>query len=280
MTEPKRRNGYYFYKVMQLPAVSTILKSAGNSEGLIHWACKQGGLGVIWGLTKLKDHTSLSERLKSPACIEWAIEQAKAGLAAEGDRVKDFGSRVHAGIEARLERTDIDISGWTPEEKIALETFEKFYAEVGFDPISVETSVFSSKYGFAGRLDLVAEVSEDQAEKIRPYLTRSSDDIEAGLLITDFKTGNMYPKSQSVQLAAYRQAYNETYQRNCSGGLIIQIAREEPDQIKCHYFSSESLDEAFSCGLMPARQAWLFFDAPKWFLKQVTETQKLKAVGE
>lgn len=280
MTEVKRRNGYYFYKGMQLPSVSTILKSAGNSEGLIHWACRQGGLGVIWGLSKIKDPSSLGQRLQSPACIEWAIEQAKAGLASEGDRVKDFGSRVHGGIEAHLNMNDLDTSAWTTEEKTALETFRNFYAEVGFDPISVEVSVFSPQFGYAGRLDLVAEVTEEQAEKIRPYLTRSSDDIEPGLLITDFKTGNMYPKSQSVQLAAYRQAYAETNNRKCTGGLIIQIAREEPDQIKCHYFNAESLDEAFQCGLMPARQAWLFFDAPKWFLKQVTETKKLKAVGE
>lgn len=278
MTEIKRRNGYYFYKGMQLPSVSTILKSAGNSEGLIHWACRQGGLGVIWGLSQVKDHQKLKEKLQSPSCVEWAIEQAKKGLASEGDRVKDFGTRVHYGIESRLNHKDIDIMGWSEDEKTALKTFEEFYSAVGFDPISVETSVYSPQYGYAGRLDLVAEVNEQQADAIRPYLTRSSDDIKPGLLMSDFKTGSMYYKSQAVQLSAYKQAYLETYKRQCTGGLIINIAREEPDRVKCHYFSAGTLENAFTQGLLPARQAWLYFDAPQWFFKQ--EQQHLKAVGE
>lgn len=266
--EVKRRNGFYPYKGFQLPSVSIILKSAGSSEGLIYWGCKQGGLGVIWGLSKLKDLDSLKEKLGSPACIEWAVEQAKQGLAAEGNRVKDFGSRVHSGIEARLKIQELDQSEWTEEEKTALKTFENFYQEVGFDPFSVETAIYSVEHRYAGTLDLVASFSPSQADLVRPYLTRSSSDIEEGLLICDFKTGAMYPKSQSVQLAAYARAYLETYGRKCTGGLIINIHREEPEKIKCHYFSKEELDEAFNEGFLSGLQVWKFFDAPKWFHNQ------------
>lgn len=281
MTEPKRRNGYYFYKGRQLPSVSTVMKSAGNSEGLIQWACKQGGLGVIWGLSKINNAEALKERLGSSECLEWAIQQARNGLASEGNRVKDFGSRVHAGIESRLKRLDMILEGWGEEEKTALDTFEKFYAEVGFDPIAIEATIFSDIYSYAGRLDLVAEVTQEQAELIRPSLTRGSDDIEPGLLITDFKTGSLYPAKHAVQLAAYRQGYEETYQRKCAGGLVINIERENPGEIKCHYFSSAELDRAFEQGFIPAYRTWMYFDAPKWFLKQenetITETEKLIA---
>lgn len=281
MTEPKRRNGYYFYKGRQLPSVSTVMKSAGNSEGLIYWANKLGGLAVIWALAKLQNAEALKERLGSSNCLEWAIQQARNGLESEGNRVKDFGSRVHGGIEARLKRLDMTLEGWGEEEKTALETFEGFYSEVGFDPISIEAPIFSELYGYAGRLDLVAEVAAEQAELIRPGLTRGSDDIEPGLLICDFKTGSLYPRTHAVQLAAYSQGYEETYGRKCTGGLVINIARENPTEVKCHYFSGQELGRAFDQGFIPAYRTWLYFDAPKWFLKQenetVTEKQKLIA---
>lgn len=273
--EMKRRNGYYFYKDRQLPSVSTILKSAGNSEGLVHWACKQGGLGVIWGLSKIKDAQSLSERLGSPSCIEWAVENAKMGLEAEGNRVKDFGSRVHKGIECHLKREDLDISEWTEEEKTALESFQKFYAHVGFDPIAVETPIYSEECGYAGRLDLVAEVNKEQVEKLRTYLTKSSPDIIPGLLICDFKTGKMYPRTQGVQLAAYSTAYAETFNRKCNGGLIINIERDAPDKVRCHYFRDIDLIDSFFFGFKPAYDVWMYWDAPRWFQQQEEELEAI-----
>lgn len=282
MASNSRKNGYYFYKDRWLPSVSTILKSAGSSEGLIKWGAKQGGLGVIWGLSKIKDAQALSEKLGSPSCIEWAAESALAGLEAEGNRVKDFGSRVHHGIECRLKHTDIDLFDWNDEEKTALESFDNFYANVGFYPISIETTVYSGEYGFAGRLDLVAEINESQAEKLRPYLMKSSPDIQSGLLISDFKTGSLYVQSQSVQLAAYAEAYKETYDRQCTGGLLINIERENPERVRCYYIPKCDLKDAFSFGFLPAYHTWMWFDAPKWWKHQeedLKEFEKIKAVG-
>lgn len=268
MKEGKRRNGYYFYKDRQLPSVSTILKSAGNSEGLIQWACKQGGFGVIWGLSKIKNVEALHEKLSSPSCLEWAAEQARMGLSQEGERVKNFGTFVHSGIEARLNRVDFDLSDWTPEMKTALATFEKFYAEVGFDPTSVEVALYSPMYGYAGRADLIANISAEQAELIKPYLTKSSKEIVPGFVVCDFKTGSMYQKTQGVQLAAYAQACLETFGRVCNGGLLINIPRDEPETIKCHYFNEEELNQYFNKGFLSALETWKFFDAPKWFHAQ------------
>lgn len=266
--EPRRRNGFYCYKERQVPSVSTILRSAGSPGGLIDWACKQGGLGVIWGLSKIKDIGALQEKLGSPSCIEWAIEQAKMGLESEGDRVKGFGTEVHAGMEATLKKINLDMSEWSDDMKIALETFLKFYDDIGFDPSSVECTIYSNKYGFAGRADLVMEINEEQVVKLKPYLTRNSDTVKPGRVMTDLKTGKMYPKSQIVQLAAYRQAYNETYGHLCTGGLIINIERNKPSEIKCHYVDGLELDQVFEEAFIPALNVWKYFDAPAWFHKQ------------
>ena len=273
VTETKRRNGYYQWREWQLPAVSTPLKSAGNNEGLMTWAAQSGGLGVIWGLSGIKSVGALAEKLKSSACIEWAKEQAVEGLEAERERPANFGTNLHSGIESFLKGFDFDISGWTPEMIIGLETFKAFYKEVGFDPVLVESQIFYTKelekgFGFSGRLDLVAGLDVAQVEKLKPYLMKSSETPEAGLMISDFKTGKLYIPKQEAQLSAYMMGYEETYDRKVTGGLLINIPRETPDKIKCYYSTRKTLDHAFEAGIRTAYATWLYFDAPKWFKKQ------------
>jgi hypothetical protein len=273
MAEIKRRNGYYLVRERQLPSVSTILKSAGSSEGLVQWGAKQGGLGVIWGLARINNIEELKERLGSPSCVEWASGAALANLSNEGDRVKGFGSNVHAGIEAHLKQITFEAE-LTEEEKTAIATFENFYAEIGFDPLSIETEVYNLEYGYAGRLDLAAEITEEQAQKLQTYLTKSSEPVQPGLIICDFKTGSMYPRSQVVQLAAYAFAYSKTYHRPCDGGLIINIKRDEPDKIKCHYFTRRELIDAYLDCFLPALKVWRFLDAPRWYRKAEEEREE------
>jgi len=269
----KIRNGYYIHKNRYLPRVSSILNSAGSSDGLIYWGARQGGYGVIWGLSKINDYKKLKEKLSSTSCIEWASEQAVKALAVERDRVTSFGSNVHKVIECKLKQIDYSIESFTQDEKIALKSFDDFYAEINFDPISIEASVYSFKHSFAGTLDLVAEVNADQAAALSSYLKRSSDPVEPGLLICDFKTGSFYERSMGVQLAAYAQAYEETYKRKCTGGLVINIQRKNPEEVKCFFYSREYLDKAFSDGFVPAVQIWRYFDSPKWYQKHLKENE-------
>ena len=269
--ETTRRNGYYQYKDRQFPSVSTILKSAGNPGGLINWAAQQGGMGVIWGLAGIKNSQELEERLKSPAAIEWAKEQAMIGMCAERDRTASFGKLVHFGIEAELKHDVVDFSGWNDDMKKALDTFIKWETDTNVDVVAVEAEVFSPIHEFAGRLDAVLKIDEEVIAKLKPYLTKGSAVPVPGFVISDFKTGSMYPKSQSVQLAAYRQAYLETYSRECNGGMIINIKRDAPEKISCHYFSEVELAEAFEKGFLPAYQVWNFLDSPLWWNKQLTK---------
>ena len=205
MTEPVRRNGYYNYDGFNFPSVSTITKFVGENEGLIRWACELGGQGVLWAL-KNATNAQFEEIIASPTVMNWSKEKAIEGLQREQERVTGFGKVVHHGIECRLKNVDLNLGDWTDAEKIALETFEKFYAEVGFDPILVEAAIYSPKYRYAGRLDLLANISQEQAEKIKPYLIRTSELIVAGKVLADFKTGSFYHKPHGIQIAAYAQA--------------------------------------------------------------------------
>jgi hypothetical protein len=248
-----RRNGYYEGKHGYYPSVTTITKSAGNASGLIHWAAKQGGYGAF---------------VLKPQTVEEAGEAGMAYLSTESRRVQEFGSRVHEGIEKYLGRIDLDDTNWSEVEKMALQTFIQFYNGIKFKTVHIEKYICSDEFEFGGRVDLVSEINEEQCNLITPFLDRSSTPPVAGSIIVDYKTGSMYPRSQIVQLAAYRVGLKENTGRDCNGALLINIKREEPSKVVCHYFGKEELENAFIKGFMPAYDCWKFFDSPQWWQKQ------------
>lgn len=266
MTEVKRRNGYYMMPTgRQDPSVSTILKSAGSADGLIQWAAKQGAIGAAMEATR-----------KGSITIEEAAEYGVAALRKESGRVADFGVNVHTGIECHLKRQDLDVSSWSPAEKTALESFKAFYEDIGFDPVVIEATLFSTEWNYAGRCDLIATLTQDQCNRLKPYLTNGSDEPKAGLNIADFKTGNIYPIKCAVQLAAYGEAYKEMTGKEIVGGFIVGIYREKPTQVKVHAFNDLSLSDAFANGFLSAWNVWKFFESPKWWRGQERGTQNVE----
>lgn len=258
MTEIKRRNGYYMLpNGRQEPSVSTILSCAGNPNGLIQWAAKQGAIGAAMEATR-----------KGSITIEEACEYGVAALKTESSRVQDFGTRVHLGIECHLKQMDLDVSAWSPAEIEAVKTFVSFYNDIGFDPHVIEASLYSVTHGYGGRCDLIADLSHEQVKRLEPYLTRSSDAPCPGRNVADFKTGTLYPTKVAAQLAAYKIAYEETSDTSIQGGLIIGIHRDQPSKIVVHAFSQDTLNDAFVNGFIPAQQVWKYWEAPKWWSKQ------------
>lgn len=274
----ERKNGYYIFKDKNLASVTTIMRSGGDSGGLTRWAAKQGGHGVIWGLSKVQDAEALKARLGSPACLEWATEQAVMGLESEGNRVKDFGSRVHSGIECRLTSQELNTQDWSDSEKQALETAWEFYAKTKFNVLGVENILYSEENRYAGRCDLIAEINADSIKNITPFLTRTSDNIEdEGVIIADFKTGTLFVPTLKEQLAAYAAAYEAEKGVKVVGGLIIGVERDNPTKVKCIFFNRETLVEAFHMGFLKVRDVFEWRDAPRWYLKQ-WENDKKKTI--
>ena len=129
-----RRNGYYMIGERQVPSVSKILKSAGDSSGLMNWAAMQGGMGVYSSF-----HTQMS--------LDEIKESSLRGLRKESNRVADFGSNVHYGIECHLKKQDCDMSKWSNDEKKSVMTFIEFYEDIGFEADLIEATVLSGEYG-------------------------------------------------------------------------------------------------------------------------------------
>jgi len=319
MKEAKRRKGYYPYKTIRpdeshddLPSVSKIVKGPMNEglaqwiatnagtgvlwalrglitknpmeeslgrEGWLKWACEQSGETVVKYLQKLERGNPLESQLNSSTCIEWAKDKAIKAYYAELNRTADFGTNVHKAIEQNLKKEDI-IGTYSENELTACNTFLDAYSDIGFEPSSVEASVYSEKHGvrWAGRIDLALNFDAKQAKMMDVYMAKNSERVQPGLVITDFKTGSIYPQDQKAKLAGYIKAYEETYGGEVSGGLLFNIPRESPDELICYYYSKETMDEAFEKGFLTYYNNWLWHSAPKWFLKQ-EEEHRLAANG-
>jgi hypothetical protein len=266
--EPQRRKGYYLIEGKNRPSVSMCTSSIGSSEGLIYWGADCGAKGVIWELGKIRSVEALKEKLDSPAAIQWAIEQGRRGLVSERDRVTDFGHVQHGGLEYIAKGIDVDPSEWPENARIAFNTLKSFWDDMNFNVKAVEKVVFSTAHGYGGRLDLMVKLEEEDCVKLKPYLMKISDAPTPGYCVTDLKTGSFYKQKHAIQLSAYSQAYLETMQREVSGGLIINIPREKPEEIDCCFFNEETLSDAFKRGFLTGKAAWEFLEAPQWYKRE------------
>ena len=250
--EIKRRNGYYYFNNRHNPAVSTILKSAGNSAGLINWAAKQGAFGAF---------------INKPTTVDQAGEFGIAHLKMESERVAKIGTNSHQGIENYYAHDPI-YDSLTELESTIVKTYIDFSETIGIEMENCEMILNSTKYGFGGQLDMVTTLTDEQITTLKTYLARSSEVPELGRVIVDYKTGSLYIKSHEVQMAAYYKAYEEMTGNDCVGALLVNIKRDTPDKLVCHYITKKTLTEAFEKGFLPAYQTWEYFDAPKWFKEQ------------
>ena len=263
----ERKNGYYISEKTNkyYPSVSTILSKSGGAGGLVEWAAKQGGLGVIWALRRIQNYSELQTRLESPACMNWAIESAIQGLQAEQKRVMGYGTDAHSGFEAII--CGKDYVSEIPEVNIALCTFRQFWDNCGLKSLYIEEHVVSEAHCYAGRLDLFVELNDQSIHYLNPYCSRNSEVLQAGNVICDFKTGSIYFEKQLTQLAAYAFALEEQTGVKCNGAMLINIERDNPEKIKLYYKQRQELEKAFDA-FLHMKKVWEYTEAPKWYQKQ------------
>jgi len=273
MAEIKRKNGYYFCEERNAyyPGATTVLSSAGSSYGLEQWKIKQASQAIIFALRGLATHDSLKERLESATCLNWACEVGLAGPSLEGKRVQDFGTDCHSGFEGFLNGKGF--TSENPDVEIALNTFREFYKDSGLEVIGLEEQVTSHVLRVCGRFDVCFRLNESSIKHLTPYLSKNSDPLVPGFVMSDFKTGSIYEPKMTAQLAIYRQGLLESRGIDCSSGLIINIERENPSQIKLYNYGALKLERALE-GAKAAIKCWEYFDAPQWYHKQFTAVDK------
>lgn len=123
---------------------------------------------------------------------EWAALPANAAAGAIAKAVRDDreaadrGSAVHAAVHEYV-TTGALVSEWPNEIAHYVERFAEFCGDFRPRFLFAETTCYSATYGYAGTLDLLAEL---------PGL---------GTFVLDVKTGGVWPEA-ALQLCAYRHA--------------------------------------------------------------------------
>jgi len=164
----------------RIPGVTTILGDGLPKPALINWSANATADAVVNRWDELAE-LPVAQRLDT-------IKRARYEVT---NRAKNKGTLIHGYAEALVQGEKI--TGIEDELRPYVENYVRFIDQWQLDPVLVEVVVVSYTHGFAGTLDLVAE------------LTMPSGEQETWLL--DIKTGEkgIFPET-ALQLSAYRFA--------------------------------------------------------------------------
>ena len=185
-TSPIRRKdtakGHYYVDAEQrrVPGVTTIQDGGLPKKALINWA---GNTTAAYAIDHWDELAALSPaaRLKR---LQGCRYEEKDAAAKRGTEVHYYAERLVQGKAVKV-----------PEELVGhVESYVRFLDEWQVQPVLVEFSVASPKYGYAGSGDLIADLA-------------APDDGEAARWLLDIKTtrSGIFGET-ALQLAAYRYA--------------------------------------------------------------------------
>lgn len=197
------------------PSVTTILSCVGK-PALINWAANVERELVtetaanlyedLAGTPKMERATyilTLTNRLGKEKAHQRAL--TKAG---------EIGSQVHKLIEWTLRAKLCQKQGPSPaitdKAMWCFSLFEKWAKQVNLKPILMEQTVYSKTHGYAGTLDLLAEVDGE-------------------LTVVDFKTGKAVYLEAHLQNVAYQYALREMGHGDAEQGVIVRLPKNESD---------------------------------------------------
>lgn len=223
-TTPHRLEGRH-YKTPDgqvLPSVTTILSVIGK-PALINWAANTERAMVIEAAAALwEDVPTTGKKMSRAAYVATLTERIGKTKAHQRELAKagEIGSETHALIEWNLRRELGQVVG--PEPRIsgkalwAFMAYEDWRKSAGLVPRAIEQTVWSTRCGYAGTLDVLGTI-------------RLADGSSA-LAVLDWKTGKaIYPEAR-LQIAAYGRALVEMgHAETLPHGVIVRLPKVETD---------------------------------------------------
>lgn len=186
-------SGYYNAAGDKIPGTTTICGIAKDSGPLVMWAYKQG-----------REH----ERLVAQG------KDAPRHLYDVVGRAADIGTLAHELCEADIKGTEPPT---LPDDKrepvvMAYGQYQQWKAQTRIKIVASEVPLVSELHQFGGTLDFVCE-------------------IDGVLCLGDFKTSNAVYPEMLLQLAAYRQLWNENKpdQQITGPSHLLRISKENAD---------------------------------------------------
>jgi hypothetical protein len=167
----------------RLPGVTTIIRNATDKPALVNAAAKEAGIWAaanMEALAILGTDTWVRQAAAAPRTV-WRAKASRGTLLHEAARQLVRGDPLAPANEAG--------EVWPDDVIRSAEQLARFMDEWDAQPVLAERPVFHEAHGWAGTLDLVADLRDGRR------------------WLLDYKTGEtgVYPET-SVQLAAYRHA--------------------------------------------------------------------------
>ena len=138
----------------------------------------------------VKGVTTILQVLNKPFLLKWANDLGLAGIKMSDyvDNLADIGTLAHAIVEARLMKTVVDYSDYSPNQKRLAETSSaKFFdweTKNKFEAIKCEIQLVSEK-GFGGTIDIYCNLNGKKT-------------------LIDLKTSKAIYPEHFIQTAAYK----------------------------------------------------------------------------
>jgi hypothetical protein len=212
----KQSSRFYDIEGDLLPSVTTIC-SVINKPALMPWAAKVEREMVLSVSADLYADCATTKQQMSRAA--WLLTMnARLGKekasAKEMAKASNIGTQCHELIEWTLRGELMHEAGPSPRisdtAQWAYMAWQDWRRAVNLKPIAVEQVVYSRKHGYAGTLDLLAEV-------------------DGVLTVIDWKTGKAVYSEAHLQNAAYRYAIREMGHGYPKEGLIVRLPKLESD---------------------------------------------------
>lgn len=219
-TKPQRLDGPSgrFYRVddESYPSVTHILQVIGK-PALINWAANQERTLVSEAAADLYEDLARLEK-PMPRTAYLCTLQARLGKVKahkrELEKASEIGSQVHKLVEWKLRVQLGQTVGLEPrvvdDAQWAFMAWEDWAKSVHLTPKLIEQTVYSRVHGYAGTMDLVA-------------------DVDGVLKLIDFKTGKAIYAEAFLQNAAYQVALSEMGHSIPAGGLIVRLPKIQTD---------------------------------------------------
>lgn len=209
------RGRFYEIEGMSYPSVTTILQVIGK-PALVNWAAKVEREMVSEVSADLYLDCAETPTMTRNAWLTTLQSRLGKQKAAQKELAKaqEIGSQVHAMIEWNLKSQLCYRVGPSPlitdKAQWAFMAWEDWRKKVDLKPVFVEQTVWSNEWGYAGTLDLLAEV-------------------DGKLSVVDWKTGKrVYPEA-FLQNAAYRHAIREMKHADPIQGIVVRLPKVETD---------------------------------------------------
>lgn len=192
------------------PGVTTVLGSCIPKPALLPWALNSMGENIK---DFLRGRTILEPMLIKE--IDEVVKEAKNVYKKKASDAADIGSRVHKAIDDLIHRKELEISS---DIAAGVEGFRAWNASHSLKIELGDTKIGSKLFGYGGSLDFLAF------------------DKDGGVILWDLKTTKKRKDRDhgvydeyAYQLAAYCQAFTETYGIPVKEAYILWVNKEKPE---------------------------------------------------